>query len=347
MRRRHGPGRKEGPSHTPSTSTAGRRRSSASIREPRRTRARSGGELGRRGLDVADAVRLDGEHRPAGRGGSRRCGRPGASSSGGRGRGGRRRRRPRPPSADRSGPRRPPRPCRGSCRPAREKRKTRSPSVVSRSSQPRHSPLVERHHVVEIDQRVDLRQRLAGEHALDQPLDRRPVARPLDAEALVGRRARRRRREWRKAPFRPSARGIRLPPLRSPRPAPPSGRARRVSGSASTKATRKSGNRSTRASMDRRRIGPLLAQDATGENCILLLGPVGQNPTPGGPTPACGGRLRPRPVPVPVVGARRSRRRRDLPIQARHHCRASIVFARSEGAIFFFPPQTQMFLLIL
>ena len=44
----------------------------------------------------------------------------------------------------------------------------------------------QRNCVVEVDQRVDLRQRAARQHALDQPLDRRTVAGALDAEALVG-----------------------------------------------------------------------------------------------------------------------------------------------------------------
>ena len=44
----------------------------------------------------------------------------------------------------------------------------------------------ERHRIVEIDEGVDARELTAGEHVLDQPLDRGAIARLLDAETLVG-----------------------------------------------------------------------------------------------------------------------------------------------------------------
>ena len=44
----------------------------------------------------------------------------------------------------------------------------------------------ERDGVVGVDEGVDRRQAAAGEHVLDQPLDRGAVARPLDAEGAVG-----------------------------------------------------------------------------------------------------------------------------------------------------------------
>ena len=43
----------------------------------------------------------------------------------------------------------------------------------------------QRHRVVEIDKCIDARERPAGEHVLHQPLDRAPVTRLPDAEALV------------------------------------------------------------------------------------------------------------------------------------------------------------------
>jgi hypothetical protein len=49
----------------------------------------------------------------------------------------------------------------------------------------------DRDHVVEIDERVDLRQPVAGEHALDQPLHRGSVTGLLDAESTIGRAPRR------------------------------------------------------------------------------------------------------------------------------------------------------------
>ena len=45
-------------------------------------------------------------------------------------------------------------------------------------------PGLERNHVVEVDKRIDLGQRLAGENPLDQPLGRGAIARALDPKPL-------------------------------------------------------------------------------------------------------------------------------------------------------------------